>query len=65
MPHSEEKGEQYSFSVGRRIELCKNCPELNKANFCRMCGCFMPVKVRLMWAECPQGKWGKKEPTDE
>jgi len=46
--------------VGKRIEHCKNCEHLvAKINICKKCGCFMPAKVRLKWASCPIGKWGK------
>lgn len=45
--------------VGKRIAICKQCPNLNKMNFCRLCGCFMPAKVRLPGSECPILKWDK------
>ena len=51
--------------LSNRIEICKSCPELNSLNFCKQCGCFMPVKVRIKSAECPLKKWTKlydKEP---
>jgi hypothetical protein len=44
-------------SVGYRIAQCKACDNLNKANFCKECGCFMPVKVRFKSSQCPIGKW--------
>jgi hypothetical protein len=26
---------------------------------CKVCKCFMPVKTRLAFTECPKGKWLK------
>jgi len=46
-----------SGEVGKRIAICKECPELNKLNFCRQCGCFMPAKVRIPQVSCPLLKW--------
>lgn len=44
--------------VAERISICKSCPELNRLNMCKQCGCFMPAKVRLKQSVCPLGKWG-------
>jgi len=41
-----------------RLKVCEGCPEFAKlARQCRMCGCFMDMKVKLLEAECPAGKW--------
>lgn len=48
-----------SGAVGKRIATCRACPELNKLNICRQCGCFMPAKVRLPETFCPLLKWDK------
>lgn len=52
-----------------RAATCNSCEHLNKTlSICKKCGCFMPAKVRLKWASCPIGKWGKietKEVTEE
>jgi len=53
-----------SGEVGKRIGICKECPDLNKLNFCRQCGCFMPAKVRLPEASCPVLKWDKMSVED-
>ena len=43
-----------------RAWICKECPELVPlVEICKKCGCFMPAKVRLDFAECPMGKWSK------
>ena len=40
-----------------RAWICKECPELVPlVEICKKCGCFMPAKVRLDFAECPMGK---------
>jgi hypothetical protein len=43
--------------AARRMELCKNCPELIAMDRCRRCGCFMRVKTHLPGAQCPLQKW--------
>lgn len=41
-----------------RLEVCKRCPAFNhKTMRCNDCGCFMPAKVQLNGAKCPQGRW--------
>lgn len=40
-----------------RMEICKNCDKLNTINFCKQCGCFMPLKTWLKSSNCPLGKW--------
>jgi hypothetical protein len=49
-----------------RAKICNECEHLNKVlSQCRKCGCWMPAKTRLNWAECPIGKWGKIEKTEK
>lgn len=47
-----------------RMVACSVCPFFRKeregvypAKTCRKCGCFMPAKVWLKNAKCPDGKW--------
>jgi len=40
-----------------RLEVCKRCPAFTSLNRCKECGCFMPAKVQLPNAKCPQGRW--------
>jgi hypothetical protein len=40
-----------------RLDICKDCDKLTAANTCKECGCFMPAKVKLKYAECPTNKW--------
>jgi recombinational DNA repair protein RecR len=41
----------------KRINICVNCDKLNKRNFCKLCGCFMPAKVRSHKSKCLKGLW--------
>lgn len=54
--------------AAKRKALCDACPHLranipNKAltkidgERCNLCGCYMPVKVKLAKASCPAKKW--------
>jgi hypothetical protein len=48
-----------------RAAICNSCPELFKPTWtCKKCGCFMKVKTRVSFAECPLGKWGKVSSED-
>lgn len=42
----------------RRYDICKACPELiDLTKQCKQCGCLMPLKTKLLRAECPLKKW--------
>jgi len=48
--------------VERRINICKNCPELRPlVHQCKQCGCVMPVKVWFSGMKCPIDKWGRED----
>lgn len=49
----KKKGADY---LKERMPICRSCEHF-KMNVCARCGCFMPVKTRFSWAECPIGKW--------
>jgi hypothetical protein len=53
----------------QRMAICNGCEHLGPIiKVCKLCGCFMPAKTLLPFAECPVGKWGKlekKEPAGE
>ena len=36
-----------------RMAICKKCPHLGRWTVCDKCKCFMPLKTKLRWAECP------------
>jgi len=39
-----------------RLEVCKTCPEWTGKS-CKVCGCFVNLKVRIPEEKCPKGKW--------
>ena len=41
----------------RRINICIDCDKLNNRNFCVLCGCYMPAKVRSSKSHCRIKKW--------
>lgn len=41
----------------KRIEICIDCNKLNNRNFCALCGCYMPAKVRSLKSHCRLNKW--------
>jgi hypothetical protein len=41
----------------KRIEICVGCPKLNNRNFCALCGCYMPAKVRSPKSHCRIRMW--------
>ena len=37
-----------------RLKICQKCPNYSKFwKTCKICHCFMPLKTKLRWAECP------------
>jgi len=41
-----------------RLSMCEACPSFTKlSRQCSLCGCYMDIKVKLLEAECPAGKW--------
>lgn len=41
-----------------RLEICEDCPHLIKPSYqCKMCGCMMKKKTKLLGASCPLSKW--------
>ena len=41
----------------RRYDICKSCKEFSGIKTCKLCNCFMPVKVKFAHVGCPHGKW--------
>ena len=46
-----------------RMAICKKCPHLGRWKVCDKCKCFMPLKTKIRWAECPlePPKWTQWE----
>jgi len=40
-----------------KYNICKSCEFLRNNNTCKKCNCFMPVKVRMSWFNCPIKNW--------
>lgn len=42
-----------------RIAICvsNDCKKFTKKYRCKICGCYMPAKVRSTKSKCPIGKW--------
>jgi hypothetical protein len=46
----------------KRIEICRKCPlYIKNIGMCYVCKCFMAVKTRISYFDCPRGKWVKEE----
>ena len=43
--------------IQSRMELCEDCEHYLATKQCSQCGCFMPLKTKLLHAECPVNKW--------
>ena len=41
----------------RRMAICIECKKLNARNYCNVCGCYMPAKVRSLPSKCVLKKW--------
>ena len=55
------------LSHEERYKICIKCPNLDKTwKVCKVCNCFMPLKTKIRWAECPEEppRWtqGEKMP---
>lgn len=54
-------------TVKARMALCNGCPHLRRnmgkhfskidGERCNLCGCYMPVKTKILKATCPAKKW--------
>lgn len=42
----------------KRMAICNDCEHLTKIKTCSLCKCFMPAKVVIPFAACPDSKWG-------
>jgi len=41
----------------KRMEICIGCEYITKRNYCALCGCYMPAKVRSPKSHCYVKKW--------
>jgi hypothetical protein len=40
-----------------RLATCEKCSKYTKTKQCSLCHCFMPAKVKLLHASCPEDQW--------
>jgi len=40
-----------------RLKLCEACQHFSKIRKCKLCGCWMDLKAKLLEAQCPIDKW--------
>ncbi len=46
------------LTANSRYETCKKCEHfLPKFKRCKLCGCFMKIKTKIIFTECPIKKW--------
>lgn len=41
----------------QRYNSCKECSNFTSVKLCKLCNCFMPVKVKFAMVACPIGRW--------
>jgi len=64
-------GDQVDMLVSSEIyntrkQICNTCPRYDsKPKRCMECGCFIPVKAKMMFEECPLYKWDNEINSDE
>lgn len=44
-----------------RLKICGECENKLKFDICKLCGCYIPAKAKLLLIECPDNKWPKME----
>ena len=47
-----------------RYNVCKTCTNFSNLRLCKLCNCFMPVKVKFALAACPVGKWNMERDSE-
>lgn len=43
--------------IKARKAICDDCPERDRSNICRECGCALAAKQRLLSWRCPLDRW--------
>lgn len=55
------KEDENEILAKQRLKICVDCLNIKKNNYCGICGCYIPAKVRSKKSECPKQFWLKKE----
>jgi len=46
------------LNAQKRLDICNKCPSLDKSGGrCSECGCFVTIKVKMDFEQCPLQKW--------
>ena len=60
-PEYKTKGYTTSFEGRKmRISICEECDKLTKLKVCKLCNCFMPIKIWAKFVDCPDNKWTRE-----
>ena len=44
--------------AAERMKVCKGCVQFTKISHqCKLCGCFLDLKTKLLEASCPIDNW--------
>lgn len=52
----------------KRLQVCGKCPNYTKTlgiGRCKVCGCVMAIKAKILSMECPEKKWGSDEKSND
>ena len=50
----------------KRYQICEGCEEFRRSTQqCKLCNCFMRIKTRFSFSNCPLGKWETAETLHE
>lgn len=41
----------------KRLKICLPCKKISDRNYCKICRCYMPAKVRSPKSTCPLRFW--------
>lgn len=45
----------------KRLSVCTGCPSFdNVSGNCSECSCYIPVKCRFFFLDCPLNKWSEE-----
>ena len=52
------KIQEWKERARKRLSTCRECEHYKPiTRRCGVCGCFVEVKARIPYFQCPEGKW--------